>query len=99
MTRAERAWEVLGTVLDPDVVSHLLSRSALTDQLARLSAREREVLGLMAEGLSNAALAERLVIDVKTVETHIARILTKLDLHPSADEHRRVRAVLAWLRA
>jgi DNA-binding NarL/FixJ family response regulator len=87
-----------GTVLDPEVVSHLLGRNELADQLARLSARERGVLELMAQGLSNRAVAERLVIDVKTVETHIARILTKLDLHQSPDEHRRVLAVLAWLR-
>ncbi len=88
-----------GTVLDPDVVGHLLGRNELADQLTRLSAREREVLELMAQGLSNRAVAERLVIDVKTVETHIARIMTKLDLHQTPDEHRRVLAVLAWLRS
>lgn len=87
-----------GTVLDPDVVSHLMGRNELADQLGRLSDRERGVLALMAQGLSNKAIAERLVIDVKTVETHIARILTKLDLHQTPDEHRRVLAVLAWLR-
>jgi len=87
-----------GTVLDPEVVSHLLGRNELADQLDRLSAREREVLELMAQGLSNRAIADRLVIDVKTVETHIARIMTKLDLHQTPDEHRRVLAVLAWLR-
>jgi DNA-binding NarL/FixJ family response regulator len=87
-----------GTVLDPEVVSHLLGRNELADQLARLSGRERDVLELMAQGLSNKAIAERLVIDVKTVETHIARIMTKLDLHQTPDEHRRVLAVLAWLR-
>jgi DNA-binding NarL/FixJ family response regulator len=87
-----------GTVLDPEVVSHLLGRNELADQLTRLSAREREVLELMAQGLSNRAIADRLVIDVKTVETHIARIMTKLDLHQTPDEHRRVLAVLAWLR-
>jgi DNA-binding NarL/FixJ family response regulator len=87
-----------GTVLDPEVVGHLLGRNELADQLARLSDREREVLELMAQGLSNRALADRLVIDVKTVETHIARIMTKLDLHQTPDEHRRVLAVLAWLR-
>jgi DNA-binding NarL/FixJ family response regulator len=87
-----------GTVLDPEVVSHLLGRNELAEQLERLSGREREVLELMAQGLSNRAIAERLVIDVKTVETHIARILTKLDLHQTPDEHRRVLAVLAWLR-
>ena len=87
-----------GTVLDPEVVSHLLGRNELVEQLDRLSERERGVLELMAQGLSNRAIAERLVIDVKTVETHIARILTKLDLHQTPDEHRRVLAVLAWLR-
>ncbi|MCU1600515.1 MAG: two component transcriptional regulator, LuxR family [Frankiales bacterium] len=87
-----------GTVLDPDVVSHLLGRREIAEQLLRLSARERDVLALMAEGLSNSAIADRLVIDIKTVETHIARILTKLDLHQTPDEHRRVRAVLTWLR-
>lgn len=96
---ALRSIEAGGTVLDPDVVSHLLGRREIAEQLRRLSDREREVLGLMAEGLSNRAVAERLVIDIKTVETHIARILTKLDLHQTPDEHRRVRAVLAWLRA
>jgi len=88
-----------GTVLDPEVVSHLLGRNELADQLDRLSAREREVLELMAQGLSNRAIADRLVIDVKTVETHIARIMTKLDLHQTPDDHRRVLAVLAWLRS
>lgn len=87
-----------GTVLDPDVVVHLLGRRELADQLARLSERERDVLVLMAEGLSNRAIAGRLVIDLKTVESHIARIMTKLDLHQTPDEHRRVLAVLAWLR-
>ena len=87
-----------GTVLDPEVVAHLLGRGELADQLARLTERERDVLELMAQGLSNRAVAGRLAIDVKTVETHIARILTKLDLHQTPDEHRRVLAVLAWLR-
>ena len=87
-----------GTVLDPEVVGHLLGQNALADQLGRLSERERGVLALMAQGMTNKAVAETLVIDVKTVETHIARILTKLDLHQTPDEHRRVLAVLAWLR-
>jgi DNA-binding NarL/FixJ family response regulator len=87
-----------GTVLDPAVVSHLMGNSGLADQLDRLSSREREVLQLMAEGASNAAIASSLVIDLRTVESHIARIMTKLELHPTADEHRRVLAVLAWLR-
>jgi DNA-binding NarL/FixJ family response regulator len=88
-----------GTVLDPEVVGHLLGRNDLAGQLERLSDREREVLGLMAQGLSNKAIGDRLVIDVKTVETHIARIMTKLDLHQTPDDHRRVLAVLAWLRS
>lgn len=88
-----------GTVLDPEVVAHLLGRQQLGIQLARLSEREREVLDLMAQGMSNAGIADRLVIELKTVEAHISRILTKLDLPPAADEHRRVRAVLTWLRS
>ncbi|MCW2797756.1 response regulator transcription factor [Nocardioides sp.] len=88
-----------GTVLDPEVVAHLLGRTGLADQLARLSDREREVLELMAQGMSNKAVAAALVIDLKTVESHIARIMTKLDLLPTPDEHRRVLAVLAWLRS
>jgi DNA-binding NarL/FixJ family response regulator len=87
-----------GTVLDPDVVAHLLGRNDLADQLTRLSSRERDVLALMAQGSSNKAIAEALVIDLKTVESHIARIMAKLDLHQTPDEHRRVLAVLAWLR-
>jgi len=88
-----------GTVLDPEVVGHLLGRQSLADQLARLTPREREVIDLMAQGLSNAAIADRFVLDPRTVETHIARIFTKLDLPPSRDDNRRVRAVLTWLRA
>lgn len=86
-----------GTVLDPEVVSHLLGNRRVADQLGRLSAREREVLDLMAQGMSNMAIAHMLTVEIKTVETHVARIMTKLDLPPSADENRRVRAVLAWL--
>lgn len=87
-----------GTVLDPTVVAHLMGGSAVSEQLARLSRRERLVLELMAQGRSNAAIAAELVIDLRTVESHIGRILDKLDLHPTADEHRRVLAVLTWLR-
>ncbi len=88
-----------GTVLDPDVVSALLGRHQQRDRLARLSAREREVLGLVAAGRSNAAIARHLVLTDKTVETHIAKILAKLDLLQAPDDHRRVLAVLAWLDA
>jgi DNA-binding NarL/FixJ family response regulator len=87
-----------GTVMDPEVVAHLLGRQSLAVQLARLSERERAVLELMAQGYSNAGIAERLVIETKTVESHVARIMAKLDLHQAPEEHRRVRAVLAWLR-
>jgi DNA-binding NarL/FixJ family response regulator len=85
-------------VLDPDVVSALLGQNDVSDQLARLSAREQEVLALMAEGRSNRGIGGQLVIDGKTVESHIASILAKLDLPPAGDDHRRVLAVLTWLR-
>jgi DNA-binding NarL/FixJ family response regulator len=87
-----------GTVLDPEVVGYLLGRHTTRDRLAALSVREREVLALMAEGRSNAAIGRRLVIDGKTVETHIGSIMTKLDLRPEPDDHRRVLAVVAWLQ-
>ena len=86
-----------GTVIDPEVVSHLLGGRRVADQLARLTVREHEVLDMMAQGLSNHAISQRLTVEIKTVETHVARIMTKLDMPPSADENRRVRAVLAWL--
>ena len=88
-----------GTVLDPDVVGALLGQQPAQNRLARLSPREREVLGLMAQGRSNAAIARQLVLNEKTVETHIASVLTKLDLLQAPDDHRRVLAVLAWLDA
>ena len=81
-----------GTVLDPDVVSALLGQHQTQNRLSRLSAREREVLGLMAQGRSNAAIARQLVLNEKTVETHIASVLTKLDLLQAPDDHRRNRA-------
>ena len=87
-----------GTVLDPDVVTHLLGRGELAEQLQRLTDREQDVLSLMAQGRSNRAIAATLVVDPKTVESHIASILHKLDLPPTTDDHRRVLAVLAWLR-
>ncbi|MGI5152821.1 response regulator [Plantactinospora sp. CA-294935] len=87
-----------GTVLDPDVVSQLLG-SGRAAQLATLTPREREVLAVMAEGRSKGAIGARLVITEKAVSKHINSILTKLDLPPSDDDHRRVLAVLAYLGA
>jgi DNA-binding NarL/FixJ family response regulator len=87
-----------GTVLDPDIVRSLMSAHARRSPVAALSQRERDVLALMAEGLSNAAIAERLVVSVKTVESHNASIFRRLDLHEDAGGHRRVLAVLAALR-
>ena len=86
-----------GTALDPEVVAQLVARSSRRDPLARLSPREREVLGLMAEGLSNAAIAAALVVNDGTVEKHVTNIFTKLDLPPAEGAHRRVLAVLQWL--
>ena len=88
-----------GTVLDPDVVRALLNRRHAQDRVERLTAREREVLSLVAEGRSNAAIARQLGLTDKTVERHIANVLTKLDLVQAPDDHRRVLAVLAWLEA
>lgn len=86
-----------GTVLDPDVVAQLLvTRRA--DPVDALTPREREVLGLMAEGRSNAAIAQRLVVSAGAVEKHVANVLTKLGLAPAEEDNRRVLAVLAWLR-
>jgi DNA-binding NarL/FixJ family response regulator len=86
-----------GTVMDPEVVSQLFVKRARDEQIGRLTPREREVLGLMAEGRSNAALADQLVISEKAVSKHIASIFMKLDLVPSEDDNRRVMAVLAYL--
>ncbi len=86
-----------GTVMDPDVVAQLLGGGRQRARLAALTPREREVLAVMAEGRSNLAIAERLVITDKAVSKHINRILTKLDLPPADDDHRRVLAVLAYL--
>jgi len=87
-----------GTVLDPEVVSALFSKRRRRDPLAELSPREREVLGLMAEGRTNTAIGRQLVVSQGAVEKHISSIFTKLGLPPSADDHRRVMAVLAWFR-
>jgi DNA-binding NarL/FixJ family response regulator len=86
-----------GTVMDPEVIAQLFARSGNDRGLAALTAREREVLGLMAQGLSNAAISDTLVLALTSVEKHIASIFTKLDLLPAADTHRRVRAVLTYL--
>ena len=86
-----------GTALDPEVVSQLLARSRQTDPLAALSPREREVLALMAEGRTNAAIARTLIVSDKAIEKHVSNIFMKLDLPPSDSEHRRVLAVLRWL--
>ena len=83
-----------GTALDPEVVAHFVGRR---DRLAALTPREREVLALMAEGRSNASIAEALVLTVGAVEKHVASILQKLRLPPSDETHRRVLAVLAYL--
>ncbi len=88
-----------GSALDPEVVSHLLGRRRREDPLEVLTAREREVLGLMAEGRSNAAIAEQLVITHRAVEKHVTSIFSKLDLAASPDDHRRVLAVLRFLQA
>jgi DNA-binding NarL/FixJ family response regulator len=87
-----------GSALDPKVVSSLVGGEA-TDGLAVLSAREREVLSLMAEGLTNSGIARRLVLTERTVEGHVRSVLMKLDLPASEDAHRRVLAVIAYLRA
>jgi DNA-binding NarL/FixJ family response regulator len=86
-----------GTVLDPEVVASLLARRDQDEPMGRLTAREREVLGLMAEGRSNAAIAGRLFITEKAVSKHSNAIFTKLDLAVSDDDNRRVLAVLAYL--
>ena len=88
-----------GTALDPEVVAQLLARSRRRDPLERLSPREREVLGLMAEGRSNAAIAMALVVSDGAVEKHVRSIFSKLDLPPTELDHRRVLAVLHWLGA
>lgn len=88
-----------GNVVDGDVVAGLLSRAAAESSLAVLSSREREVLGAVAEGLSNAAIAERLTLTSRTVETHVASVFAKLGLSASPDANRRVLAVIAHLRA
>jgi DNA-binding NarL/FixJ family response regulator len=86
-----------GTAMDPEVIARLLARNAENTALARLSPREREVLAQMAEGRSNAAIAQRLVITERAVAKHTASIFLRLGLQPSDDDNRRVLAVLAYL--
>jgi DNA-binding NarL/FixJ family response regulator len=88
-----------GSALDPTIVSELLGRRRGDDPLAEITPREREVLELMAEGRSNQGIAERLVITERAVQKHITRIFEKLGLIASGDDHRRVLAVLAFLRS
>ncbi len=88
-----------GTAIDPDVIAQLLGRPREDDPLAELTPREREVLGLMAEGLSNRGICGRLFLSPKTVEAHVKNIFMKLGLMPAPDDHRRVLAVLAFLRS
>jgi DNA-binding NarL/FixJ family response regulator len=88
-----------GTVVDPEVVAMLLGSSARPRLLDALTAREHEVIQLMAEGRSNLGIAEGLHLSVKTIETHVEHILDKLGIEPSPGEHRRVLAVLELLRA
>lgn len=86
------------SVMDPEVVARLLGKPRPHSALDELTPREREILALMAEGRSNAGIAERLVLDAKTVEGHVTRIFSKLRLEPASEDHRRVLAVLTYLR-
>ena len=86
-----------GSALDPQVVGRLLGQSRHAGALDELSEREREVLELMAEGLTNAGIADRLVVSERTVETHVRSVLTKLNIPDSQNGHRRVLAVLAYI--
>ena len=87
-----------GTAIDPEVISQLFGRRRSEDPVGDLTPREREVLALMAEGRSNRGICEKLVLSPKTVESHVNRIFSKLHLAGAPDDHRRVLAVLAFLR-
>jgi DNA-binding NarL/FixJ family response regulator len=97
LTDAVRRVGAGGSALDPEVVSQMLGRRRNDDPLDRLTPREREVLGLMAEGRSNGAIAAELVVSERAVEKHVTGIFSKLDLGASSEDHRRVLAVLRFL--
>jgi DNA-binding NarL/FixJ family response regulator len=88
-----------GSVIDPEVVAQLVGRQRARNPIQELSQREQQVLALMAEGRSNQAICQRLYLSPKTVEAHVRSIFTRLDLAATPDDHRRVLAVLAFLRA
>lgn len=88
-----------GSVVDPAIVNRLIARARAGNPLAGLSDRERETLALMAEGLSNAGIAGRMVVSERTVETHVRNVFVKLELPETPDDHRRVLAALTYLRA
>jgi DNA-binding NarL/FixJ family response regulator len=87
------------TVIDPTIVSRMIGRQRRQGPLALLTTREQEVLSLVAEGLTNRAIATRMILSERTVEAHVTQIFQKLRLNDSTDQHRRVLAVLAFLRA
>jgi DNA-binding NarL/FixJ family response regulator len=87
------------SVIDPQVIAQLMRRGRQGEELDRLTGREREILAAMAEGRSNSAIGRDFFLSPKTVETHVGAIFSKLGLEPAADDHRRVLAVLAYLRA
>jgi DNA-binding NarL/FixJ family response regulator len=87
-----------GSVLDPDVVARLVGRNRMNHSVEDLTPRERDVMALIAEGLSNAGIATKLGVGVAAVERHVTNIFTKLGLFKSTDEHRRVLAVLKYLQ-
>jgi DNA-binding NarL/FixJ family response regulator len=98
-TDAVRRVAAGGTVMDPEVIAKLLASNDRKQPLGDLTPREREVLGLMAEGRSNAAIAERMVVTERAIAKHTSNIFAKLGLPPSDDDNRRVLAVLAYLEA